>query len=151
MWDTWGRQNIENYIVSLAQYLRSRLAAIWGPQSMATMYDANTPNHARIALTSFNPFSPGFDYNAVLTAAQTTAQAAISANAVTTLRTAHDVVVRNNTVPHTLRGSPASNASSTTSSSPLRISTHLFHNTADVDNLIAKLLLTVPAPTRTRS
>ena len=33
-----------------------------------------------------------------------------------------------------------------TLSTPLRISTHLFHNTADVDNLVAKLLLTVPKP-----
>ena len=28
MWDNWGRQNIENYIVALAQYLRSRLTAV---------------------------------------------------------------------------------------------------------------------------
>jgi isopenicillin-N epimerase len=151
LWDGWGRQNIEDYIVALAQYLRSRLAATWGPQCMATVYDANTPNHARVALTSFNPFSPGFDYNAVLTAAQATAQATTSGAAVTTLRNTHAVVVRNNTVPHTLRGSPASNASSTTSSSPLRISTHLFHNTADVDNLVAKLQLTVPVPARGRT
>lgn len=151
MWDNWGRQNIEDYIVALAQYLRSRLAGIWGQQSLGTLYDANTPNHARIALTSFNPFSPGFDYNAVLSVAQATAQTTASGNAVNTLRSTHNVVVRNTNVPHTLRGNPAQNADATTpnaqtSSHPLRISTHLFHNVADVDNLVAKLLLTVPKP-----
>jgi selenocysteine lyase/cysteine desulfurase len=146
MWDMWGRQNIENYIVSLAQYLRSRLAAIWGPQSMATMYDANTPHHARIALTSFNPFSPGFDYNRPLTAAESTAQTAASTAAVNALREDHGIVVRNTAVPHTLRGSPTQNADPTTVSHPLRISTHLFHNAADVDKLVARLMVTVPHP-----
>lgn len=148
MWDAWGRQNIENYIVALAQYLRSRLAAIWGPLCTATPYDASTPNHARIALTSFNPFSAGYDYNRVLSAAEATAQTTASNAAVATLRDTHAVVVRNTAVPHTLRGNPAQNADATSSSHPLRISTHLFHNTADVDNLVAKLLLTVPSPAK---
>ncbi|MDN3919546.1 aminotransferase class V-fold PLP-dependent enzyme [Roseateles violae] len=146
MWDSWGRQNIENYIVALAQYLRSRLTAIWGSRCLATVYDANTPHHARIALTSFNPFSPGYDYNAVLSPAQATAQTAASNAAVATLRDTHAVVVRNTAVPHSLRGNPAANADPTTMSHPLRISTHLFHNMADVDNLVAKLLLVVPHP-----
>jgi len=146
MWDTWGRQNIENYIVALSQYLRSRIAAIWGQSSMATVYDANTPNHARVALTSFNPFSAGYDYNGVLSVAEAAAQTTASGNAVTALRTAQNVVVRNTAVPHTLRGDPANNAAATNQSHPLRISTHLFHNAADVDNLVAKLLLTVPKP-----
>jgi len=60
------------------------------------------------------------------------------------------VVVRNTAVPYTLRGNPTQNADATTSSHPLRISTHLFHNTADVDNLVAKLLLTVPSPAMKR-
>ena len=150
MWDAWGRQNIENYIVALAQYLRSRLASIWGPLCTATPYDASTPNHARIALTSFNPFSAGYDYNRVLSAAEATAQTTTSNAAVATLRDTHGVVVRNTAVPHTLRGNAAANADAATSSHPLRISTHLFHNTADVDNLVAKLLLTVPAPATRR-
>jgi isopenicillin-N epimerase len=150
MWDNWGRQNIETYIVALAQYLRSRLASIWGPQCTATPYDANTPNHARIALTSFNPFSAGFDYNRVLTVAEASAQTAASNAAVATLRDVHNVVVRNTAVPHTLRGNPTQNADAATASHPLRISTHLFHNASDVDNLVAKLLMTVPTP-RTRT
>ena len=132
--------------MALAQYLRSRIAAIWGQRSMATVYDANTPNHARIALTSFNPFSAGYDYNGVLSAAEATAQTTAAGAAVTALRNVHNVVVRNTAVPHTLRSNAASNADATTISHPLRISTHLFHTAADVDNLIAKLLLTVPKP-----
>jgi isopenicillin-N epimerase len=146
MWDNWGRQNIENYIVALAQYLRGRLTAIWGDRCMATVYDPATPNHARIALTSFNPFSPGYDYNAVLSVAEASAQASQSGAAVAALRDTHGVVVRNTTVPHSLRGNPAMNADPTTASRPLRISTHLFHNMADVDNLVNKLLLVVPHP-----
>lgn len=146
LWDEWGRQNIENYIVALAQYLRSRLAGIWGQQCMATVYNAATPNHARVALTSFNPFTANYDYNGVLSAAEATAQTTASGNAVTTLRTTHAVVVRNTAVPHTLRSNPALNADAATASHPLRVSTHLFHNAADVDNLVAKLLSTVPHP-----
>jgi selenocysteine lyase/cysteine desulfurase len=146
MWDTWGRQNIEDYIVGLSQYLRSRLTAMWGPRSLATVYDPSTPNHARVALTSFNPFSPGYDYNAVLSASEATAQTAASGAAVTALRETHGVVIRNTAVPHSLRSNPTANADATTASHPLRISTHLFHNTADVDNLVNKLWLTVPHP-----
>lgn len=146
LWDGWGRQAIENYDVALAQYLRSRLAAIWGPNCMGTPYNANTPNHARIALTSFNPFSAGYDYNRPLTAAEATAQTTASNAAVATLRDTHNVVVRNTAVPHSLRGNPTQNADAASQSHPLRISTHLFHNMGDVDNLIAKLLLVVPHP-----
>jgi isopenicillin-N epimerase len=146
MWDNWGRQNIENYIVALAQYLRMRLTAMWGPKCLATPYDASTPHHARIALTSFNPFSPGYDYNAVLSVAQASAQTSASGAAVAALRDTHGVVVRNTAVPHSLRGNPALNADPTTASHPLRISTHLFHNAADVDNLVNKLWLVVPHP-----
>jgi len=126
-------------------------SAGWRPgplrqRSLGTPYNTNIPAHARIALTSFNPFSPGFDYNAVLTAAQTTALATTSGAAVTSLRTTHNIVVRNTGVPHSLRGTPTQNADPTTQSTPLHISTHLFHNMADVDNLIAKLMLTVPMP-----
>jgi selenocysteine lyase/cysteine desulfurase len=147
MWDAWGRQNIENYIVSLAQYLRSRLAGIWGNLCMATPYNATVMNHNRIALTSFNPFSPGYDYNAVLTPTEATAQTAASNAAVAALRgDPHRVVVRNTNVPHSLRGSPTENAASNATSHPLRISTHLFHYMGDVDNLVTKLLAVVPHP-----
>ena len=146
LWDAWGRKTIEDYGVALAQYLRSRLATIWGNRALGTPYDPSLPNHARICLTSFNPFSPGYDYNAELTPAQATQQTTDSNNAVTALRTVHRIVVRNTAVPHTLRSNPAANAASDAQSHPLRISTHLFHNQADVDNLVTALLATVPHP-----
>jgi isopenicillin-N epimerase len=151
LWDNWGRQNIENYIVALAQYLRSRLTAIWGPRCLNSAYDANTPHWARTGLTSFNPFSPGFDFNAPLTVAQATAQTTASGAAVTAMRTTHRVVVRNTNCPHSLRGNPGVSADAVTpgaqtSSHPLRISTHLFHHAADVDQLITALQATVPVP-----
>jgi len=146
MWDEWDRQQIEDYIVGLAQYLRMRLASIWGPQSLSTPYSPALPHHARIALTSFNPFSPGYDYNADLTPAQASQQTTDSGNAVTALRETHGFIVRNTNVPHTLRSNPQMNAAPDATSHPLRISTHLFHRTADVDGLVTALLATVPHP-----
>lgn len=151
MWDAWGRQNIENYLVALAQYLRARLVGIWGPRCLAAAYDPSTPNYARVGLTGFNPFSPGYDFNAPLSVAEASAQTAASGAAVTALREQHNVVVRNTNCPHSLRGSPASSADATTpgaqtSSHPLRISTHLFHRSQDVDRLINALLRVVPRP-----
>lgn len=146
MWDEWGRQALEDYVVGLAQYLRMQLATTWGLRSTSTPYDPSTPPHARIALTSFNPFSPGYDYNAVLTPEEASAQTTASGNAVTALREQHGVVVRNTAVPHTLRGNPTQNAASNAASHPLRISTHLFHRRGDVDKLVAALRASVPHP-----
>lgn len=146
MWDTWGRQQIEDYVVALAQYLRQRLSSVWGQRSLATPYAPALPNHARIALTSFNPFSPGYDYNADLTPAQASAQTTASGAAVTALREVHGIVVRNTAVPHTLRSNAAANAAANAMSHPLRISTHLFHRSSDVDALVTALLATVPHP-----
>jgi isopenicillin-N epimerase len=151
MWDRWGRQNIEDYLVALAQYLRARLVNIWGPRCLGAAYDPSTPHWARTGLTAFNPFSPGFDFNAPLSVAEASAQTAASGNAVTALRDGQNVIVRNTNCPHSLRGMPGSSADATTtgaqtSSHPLRISTHLFHSARDVDNLIAALLRVVPRP-----
>jgi len=144
MWDEWGRQAIEDYIVGLAQYLRMKLATNWGPNCMATLYDPSTPHHARIALTSFNPFSPGFDYNAPLTPGESSAQSSASGNAVSVLRETHGIVVRNTNVPYSPRDNPADAAAANVRAFPLRISTHLFHRRADVDNLVKALTQTVP-------
>ena len=147
MWDGFGRQAIEDYIVGLAQYLRARLTSIWGARCLSSLYDPSLPTHARIALTSFNPFSPGFDYNADLTPAQASAQTTASGNAVTALRTTDNgFVVRNTNVPHSLESNPAMAASAATTSHPLRISTHLFHRTRDIDRLINALQKVVPHP-----
>src|SRR5690606_22951061 len=118
MWDEWGRMDIETYDLSLAQYLRSKLAAIWGSQSMATPYAHELPHHAQIALTSFNPFSPGHDYNADLSVGEAAAQTTASGNTVAALRESK-IVVRNTNVPHTLRSNPAMNANAVAADGPL--------------------------------
>lgn len=151
IWDSFGRQNIEDYIVALAQYLRARLVGIWGPRCLASGYDPSTPHYARVGLTAFNPFSAGFDFNAPLSVAEATAQTTVSGNAVTALRTGHNIVVRNTNCPHSLRGMPSMSADATTpgantSSHPLRISTHLFHRSNDINRLVNALLLVVPRP-----
>jgi len=146
MWDAWGRAEIEDYIVSLAQYLRTRIVDIWGFDALSVPYSDPAVDAARTGLTSFNPFSPGYDYNAVLTAAQSSAQASASAAAVATLKTDYQIVIRNNSVPHSLRSDATHNAAPGTFSSPLRISTHLFHSPADVDRVIEALLEVVPHP-----
>lgn len=147
MWDAWGRQAIEDYIVSLAQYLRARIVDIWGPQSLSIPYDDPADTAGRTGLTSFNPFSPGHDYNAPLTSAQSSTQKTASGAAVTALKDNYGIVIRNNSVPHTLRlSNPSQNAASGTYSTPLRISTHLFHSLDDVDRVINALLQVVPHP-----
>lgn len=146
MWDAWGRGNIEDYLVSLAQYLRARIVQIWGHRSLSVPYAGTAAFAARTGLTSFNPFSPGYDYNAELTPAQASQQRADSAAAVARLKADYDIVIRNNSVPHTLRGDPAQNAAPGAFSSPLRVSTHLFHSLGDVDRLVDALLEVVPHP-----
>jgi selenocysteine lyase/cysteine desulfurase len=146
MWDNWGRKNIEEYVVSLAQYLRARVTDIWGPRALSFPYAPGGNHVGRIGLTSFNPFSPGFDYNAELTPAQAADQARAASATLSTLASAFDIVARTTTVPHTLRSDPSANASPSTSSTPLRISTHLFHSTHDVDRLVDALLSVVPHP-----
>ncbi len=146
MWDAWGRPAIEEYIVSLAQYLRARIVNIWGRRSLSVPYTDPAAGVARTGLTSFNPFSPGYDYNAELTVSQASAQSTASAAAVSTLSSVYDIVIRNNSVPHSLRGASSQNATPGTYSSPLRVSTHLFHSTEDVDRLIDALLAVVPHP-----
>lgn len=151
LWDKWGRRRIEGYLIALAQYLRARLVAGWGPRCLGAPYSASTPHYARVGLTSFNPFSPGFDFNADLTVAQAAAQTTTSGNAVTAMREVQKVVVRNTNCPHSLRSNPylaadATTVGATTSSHPLRISTHLFHDARDVDRLLRALRAVVPTP-----
>ena len=150
LWDGWGRADIEAYLVSLAQYLRARLVAVWGPRSLSFPYLPGGSQASQIGLTSFNPFSPGYDYNADLTVAQSSAQATAAAQALSDLRAGFGIVLRTTTVPHTLRSNPRATAvlsgPGKTASTPLRISTHLFHSAADVDRLTDALLSVVPHP-----
>lgn len=144
LWDDWGRQDIEDYVVSLAQYLRARIVDIWGLDSLSIPYTEEPDPVARTGLTSFNPFSPGYDYNAELTSTESAQQKTDSDTVVATLKSDYNIVIRNNSVPHSLRGDPGRNAAPGTYSYPLRMSTHLFHSTDDVDRVIDALLEVVP-------
>jgi selenocysteine lyase/cysteine desulfurase len=144
LWDSWGRKNIENYLVSVAQYLRANLVDIWGPKALSFPYSPSGSHFSTIGLTAFNPFSPGFDYNAELTPAQASAQATAASNAVAVMKNDYKVVFRTNTVPYSLRSDPTKAA--TAQSTPIRISTHLFHSMGDVDRAIDTLLAVVPHP-----
>jgi isopenicillin-N epimerase len=146
LWDGWGRDVIEDYVVGLAQYLRSRIEDIWGPDALAIPYSPTAEPAARTGLTSFNPFSPGADYNADLTPEQASAQSTASSAAVAALKNDYKIVIRNNSVPHTLRSDPTRNAEPGTYSRPLRVSTHLFHSVADVDRVVQALEEVAPPP-----
>jgi isopenicillin-N epimerase len=159
LWDGWGRQAIEDYIVSLAQYLRAQIVQIWGPRSLSLPYPYPDESSMapRTGLTSFNPFSAGFDYNAELRldppgppptdpTIYASAQSRASNAAVARLKSDYNIVIRNNSVPHSLRSDPTQNAAPGTYSSPLRISTHLFHSMDDVDRVLGALLQVVPHP-----
>jgi selenocysteine lyase/cysteine desulfurase len=146
LWDRWGRKEIEQYIVSLAQYLRAKIASVWGPRSLSFPFAPGGNHVGHIGLTSFNPFSPGFDYNADLTPAMASAQKSAAAEALSTLQSAFDIVLRTTTVPHSLRSDPRRSAAADAQSTPLRVSTHLFHSRADVDRVVDALLGVVPPP-----
>lgn len=146
LWDGWGRKNIENYLVSVAQYLRARIVEIWGPRSLSFPYSPGGSHFSTIGLTGFNPYSPGFDYNAELTPDQAKAQATAASNAVAVMKNDYKVVFRTNTVPYSLRSDPTKSAPANAQSTPIRISTHLFHSMGDVDRAIETLLAVVPHP-----
>ncbi|MBM3515946.1 MAG: hypothetical protein FJX59_19870 [Alphaproteobacteria bacterium] len=151
MWDAWGRKAIEDYVVALAQYARGRIAGIWGPRALSKPFAAEAAAVARTGMTTFNPFSPGFDFNAPLSEAECKRQE-VASNAVNEALRAERMVVRNSSMPHSLRDDPARSANDRaadgplTHSTPLRISTHLFHDTADVDRMVERIAQLAPRP-----
>ena len=124
-WDEIGRQAIEDHDLSLAAYLKERIAAIWGVQHL---YSPKDDPELVSALTSFSPFHPVSLQLPLGDAA--TAETTQSGTFVTRMREQYGIVIRNTSVP--VPGSPANHH-------PLRISTHLFHDKADVDRLLAAM------------
>jgi selenocysteine lyase/cysteine desulfurase len=151
MWDAWGRKAIEDYVVALAQYARGRIAGIWGPRVLSKPFTDKVAHVGRTGMTTFNPFSPGLDFNAPLSEAESKRQEETS-NAVNEALRAEGLVVRNSSMPHSLRDEPARSANDRaadgplTHSTPLRISTHLFHDTADVDRMVERIAQLAPRP-----
>jgi selenocysteine lyase/cysteine desulfurase len=151
LWDKWGRAAIEEYIVSLAQFLRSNIYEIWGPKVLSVPYDPAGQHVGRTGLTAFNPFAPNFDFNADLTPAMASANATAASSVVTQIKALNNIVIVTRNTPHTLRSNPALSANVTSganrvSSTSLRMSTHLFHSTRDVIKVVSALLGLVPYP-----
>lgn len=166
LWQSIGRVNIAKYDQSLAQYLRQSLAqsdkmGLYSLgvdfQTPAGVVPTGQPNETtfplmlQTGLTAVNPFSPGLDFNAALTPDQASAQSAASRALVKRIEAEYGIVVRNITTKHQLRSNPAASAKNVATSgqalpanqintsSPLRISTHLYTRVQDVDRLVDAL------------
>ena len=147
IWDGLGRKNIETYVLSLANYLRQRVAAEFGD---AALYSPRNPAPLNSALTLINPFGDA----RIRTTTQGTVQS--PSNRLVTALGQAGFVVRNTTVPVLNAGVQpqllgpnvnATPAALATNEFPLRISTHLWHDADDVDALIAAIKQLVPTIT----
>ena len=129
-WDAIGRKKIETYVLGLSNYAKERIIEIWG--SSDALYSPRDPGLAS-ALTSFNPFH-GIDGSKNLVARTTATNASIAAspsgNLVARLLAERNLVVRNTTTPR------INGAGTTASVQPIRMSTHLWHDPADVDKAL---------------
>lgn len=120
MWDQIGRKTIQDYILGLSVYLKNSVVARFGGTS--ALYAPKDDPELLSALTSFSPFY----YNPSLIT-----QSAVSNTFVSRLSAEYGIVVRNTTVP------VPNAAGGTTNHYPLRVSTHLWHDRADVDRVVA--------------
>lgn len=113
MWNEIGRDRIEEYILGLSTDLKHKIVERWGKEAL---YSPVTDERLRCALTSFNPFrDPGM-----------VEDKASSDEFVQRLETECGYRIRNTVTPtpdgRTVYG--------------VRVSTHLFHDTADVDGFL---------------
>lgn len=190
LWQTIGRANIDNYVCTIAQYLRWNLSiANWangvdktgnsnalyaiGPEFRKVdngagntrwedvyhpIHDAaNFPVYARCGLTGWNPFyfatgnkATGVpDFNTVLSATDRAKMSTNCSALLTYMNARHGMFVRNTSCPTLLRfQEPATDVlysanataarGATNHSHPLRLSTHLFHDVADMDYFLDK-------------
>jgi isopenicillin-N epimerase len=114
MWDQIGRQRIQDYSIGLATRLKHGIAERWG---IGSLYSALDDTRLRSALTAFNPFANPTD---VLDPTK-------AATFVTRLHDEYHITIRTTIAP--VAGAPAPH-------NPMRVSTHLFHNTHDVDRFL---------------
>ncbi|WP_309127619.1 aminotransferase class V-fold PLP-dependent enzyme [Microbacterium sp.] len=114
IWDEIGRQRIQDHIVGLADLCKELVAERWG---VASLYSAKSDDRLTCALTSFNPFqSPGDVKNAEKSSAF-----------VSRLLDEYGIEVRNTSLR--VIGDAAAH-------SPIRVSTHLFHQRTDVERFV---------------
>jgi isopenicillin-N epimerase len=131
-WDAIGRKKIETYVLGLSNYAKERIVEMWGQEALYS------PRHPGLlsALTSFNPFY-GLDGTKNLitrsTATNSTITASPSANLVARLQAERNLVVRNTTTPSITAAGTLQNVY------PIRMSTHLWHDPADVDRALSDI------------
>lgn len=119
VWDQLGRKKIETYDLTLAAYLKERIAEIWG---VDRLYSPKDDPKLVSALTSFNPFMTASD---VLNSAK-------SGQFVARMLSDYSpgFVIRNVNVP--VVGAPSDHYA-------IRISTHLWTSVDDIDRLVAAM------------
>lgn len=116
MWDTIGRKKIETYDLTLAAYLKELIVERWG---VASLYAPKDDPKLTSALSSFNPFKNPADVMDAQKSSQFVA------------RMLSDFTpgfeIRNVSFP--VIGAQANH-------NGIRISTHLWHDPADIDRLV---------------
>ena len=153
IWDSIGRKKIETYVLTLADYLRERVSNEFGPNAL---YQPKT-GPLSTALTLINPWGyNGGDATRITRGPSTAANPSPYARFLTAMEQ-RGFVLRNTTVP-VLNGGPdaagllpatgdAPPALATTNHFPIRVSTHLWHDAADIDALIDAMKAVVPTIT----
>lgn len=114
VWDRIGRQRIEDRVLALSAYLKQLIVERWGVKSL---YSPMDDPRLVCALTSFSPFRDPRD---VHDAEKTTAFVA-------RLKDEYGIVIRTSNFP--VIGSSKSHQA-------VRVSTHLFHQTEDMDRVV---------------
>lgn len=117
IWDRIGRQNIEDYVVSMGTSLKERIAEEWGVEAL---YSPKDDPELLCALTAFNPFR-----NPAMVTDRD-----ISSRFVSRLREEYNFIIRN--VGITLPGSEDRHWG-------VRVSTHLWSDMDQVDQLVAAM------------
>jgi isopenicillin-N epimerase len=131
-WDAIGRKKIETYVLTLSKYTKERIVQMWGVEALYSPRDEGLLS----AITSFNPFF-GFDGVKNLVARTTATSPTITTNPSATIvaRMGTDnIVVRNTTTPRIIGANTLQNVL------PIRLSTHLWHDPADIDRALSAIL-----------
>ena len=129
-WDAIGRDRIETYVLGLSAYAKERVADIWGAGALYSPREKGLET----ALTSFNPFF-GLDGNKNLITRSTATNGSVaqspSSNLVSRMLSERNIIIRNTTTARITGNGTTDNVY------PVRISTHLWHDPADVDRVLS--------------
>ena len=123
VWDEIGRKNIETYTLTMGRYAKEKIAQDWG---VGALYAPKDDPELLSALTSFDPFFGLPTGSGGTTADAAIASSTLSGQVVSRLLSEDNIVVRNTTVP-----------TSGGNRFPLRMSTHVWHDPADIDRCLA--------------